>query len=120
MPVPAQIRERCRAFLADDEEIHYLIPAVSVSRLGGGAFFIVITAATIRLIYGGMFRRDKPQSLWASYRRTKRLGPIQLDMLVPTITLGSLILEIDDEYLPVIAAADAEISAPDYPPPNLL
>ena len=29
-------------------------------------------------------------------------------------------MRVEEEYLPLIAAADAEVTAPDYPPPNLL
>jgi hypothetical protein len=125
MPVSPTIRERCRALLPTGEEIRYLIPVTStVVPVGApfavGHFIVAVTDTTVTVLYMGMLRNDRPQSVWAQYPRTTRLGPIDTDSYEPEFRLGSLVMEVDQEYLPVIAAADSEISAPDFPPPNLL
>lgn len=38
----------------------------------------------------------------------------------PRLKLGSLVLEIDEEYVSVVNAADAETSTPDSLPPDPL
>jgi len=115
MPVPTEVRERCRRFLPRGEELHYLIPGIC-----GGQVFIAVTETTVTVIYGGLLRRDNPQAVTATHPRTTRIGPVETGSLDPVIRLGSLLIQVDEEYIPVIAAADAEISAPDFPPPYLL
>lgn len=125
VPVPEDVWQRCRPLLPAGEEIHYLFPATStVLPVGApfavGHFVVAVTDTTVTVLYMGMLHDDKPQSVWAQYPRTTRLGPVDVDSNEPEFRLGSLVMEVDEEYLPVIAAADAEITAPDYPPPHLL
>jgi hypothetical protein len=109
------VRDRCRTFIPPGEQLRYLIPG-----LCGGQVFIAVSDTVITVIWGGLLRRDNPQSVTATHPRTTRIGPVDAGSLDPVVRLGSLTIEIDDEYIPVVAAADAEISAPDFPPPNLL
>ena len=121
MPLRSEVRERCRPFLPPGEEIHYLIPASSTVLPVGAAlthFIIAVTDSTVTVLSTGMMHRDRPRSVWARHPRTTLLGPVDY-CPGPEITLGSLVMEVDDEYLPVIAAADLEITAPDFPPPYL-
>jgi hypothetical protein len=122
VPLSSEIRERCRPFLPPGEQIRYLIPASSTVVPVGmflTHFIIAVTDTTVTVLSTGMRSRDVPQEVWARYPRTTRLGPVDTSMGAE-FTLGGVVMEIDDEYLPVIAAADSEITAPDYPPPHLL
>jgi hypothetical protein len=112
VPLSNTVRERCRQFLRPGDRIRYLFPAMSVSigRSAGTAPFLIVVAETEVLVLAcGWFRRNSPQSVWARHPGTVRLGPIDTDgSLEPTITLGELVLQIDDEYAPVVMAADTE------------
>jgi hypothetical protein len=122
VPLSAEVRERCRAFLPPGEEIHYAFPASSTVIPVGVAlahFIVVVTETTVTVLSTGMCTRDVPQSVWARYPRTTRIGPVDRS-LDPEFVLGDMVMWVDEEYLPVIAAADAEITAPDFPPPHLL
>jgi hypothetical protein len=123
MPVSSVVRQRCREFLPPGEEIRYIFPASStvtpVAAVGMAHFIVVVTNTTITVLATAFLSRDKPQSVWAQYPRTTRLGPVNTS-LDPEFQLGKLIMWVDEEYVPVIAAADSEITAPDYPPPHLL
>jgi hypothetical protein len=113
MPLSASVRDRCRAFLPEGEELRYVFPATSLwtGRAAMMADFIVAVTDTAVLVLGcSWFRRNRPSSVWATYPRGFRLGPVELyGSLPPTVTIGKLLLEVDEEYVPVIRAADAEI-----------
>ncbi|WP_328603885.1 hypothetical protein OG943_27870 [Amycolatopsis sp. NBC_00345] len=55
--------------------------------------------------------------------RTTELGPVDVHpSLGPTVSFGGLVLEIDEEYVPAIRAADLErggVGLPDDPLPGL-
>ncbi len=114
MPLSAAVRERCRAFLPDGEQLRYVFPATSLwtGRAAMIADFIVaVTDSQVTVLGCGWFRRNRPSSVWATYPRGFRLGPVELyGSLSPTVTIGPLLLEVDEEYVPVIRAADAEIT----------
>jgi hypothetical protein len=122
MPLSTAVRDRCRAFLPDGEQLRYVFPATSLWT-GRGAMmpdFIVAVSDSQGTVLGcRWFRRNRPSSVWATYPRGFRLGPVELyGSLPPTVTIGHLLLEVDEEYVPVIRAADAEIF--DLLPPDPL
>jgi hypothetical protein len=123
MPLASDVIERCRPLLPHGEEICYIFPALgTVVPTGAPAshFVVAVTETKVTVLYAGMARRTKPQSVWAQYPRTTRIGPVDADAVEPAVKLGDLVLAVDEEYIPVIAAADFEITAPDFPPPHLL
>ncbi|MET0237949.1 MAG: hypothetical protein ABW224_25140 [Kibdelosporangium sp.] len=114
MPVSAAVRERCRAFLPESEELHYVFPARSLSYGRSEAmadFLIAVTDWSVTILGCRWFRRNRPAAVSATFPRETKLGPVELyGSLSPTITIGMLVLEIDDEYVSVVRAADAEIT----------
>jgi hypothetical protein len=120
MPLSTVVRERCRSFLSPSEELQYVFPGTSLWS-GQSAmmsdFIIAVTNAKVTVLGCSLFRRNRPSSVWASYPRTTRLGPVELyGSLPPTVTIGDLLLEIDEEYVSVVRAADAELA--DALPPD--
>lgn len=119
MPLSSVVRGRCRELLPDGEKIRYLFPASSVAAVGD--YFVVVTDNTVTVLGCRWFSRHRPSSVRATYPRRTKLGPVELyGSLSPTVTIGSLLLEIDDEYVSVVRAADAEILAVDFLPPDPL
>lgn len=113
MPVPRPLRERCRDFLDLTEEIRYIFPA---SHAGGGAHVVfVVTDTAVTVISTGALSRVSPRSVWGTYPRRTRIGPVSLGGGV-VFTFGGADFEVDDEYVPVINAADAEVFARDTLP----
>jgi hypothetical protein len=123
VPLSSAVRERCRAFLQPDEDIQYLFPATSVQLgrgvLGVASFIVAVSSVRVTVLSCRWFRRNHPASVWSRYPRAIRLGPVDTS-LAPTISIGDLILEVDEEYIPVIRAADAEISDGDFLPADPL
>ena len=123
MPLSSAARDRCRAFLEPGEELRYAFPATSVGlgRWGAGVapFIVVVSDRHVTVLSCEWLRRDRPASVWARHPRATRLGPADTSM-APTIELGDLVLEVDEEYLPVVQAADAELDAAGGLPPDPL
>jgi hypothetical protein len=123
MPLSSAARDRCRAFLEPDEELRYAFPATSVAlgrgMVGVAPFLVVVSDRHVTVLSCEWLRRDRPASVWARHPRATRLGPVDTSM-APTLELGDLVLEIDEEYLPVVAAADAELDAAGGLPPDPL
>ena len=72
-------------------------------------FLVAVTENEVLVLACGWFRRNSPQSVWARHPGALPLGPVDNSgSLEPTITLGELVLQIDEEYTPVVMAADAE------------
>ncbi|HEX6467961.1 MAG TPA: hypothetical protein VF069_02620 [Streptosporangiaceae bacterium] len=118
MPVPVAIRERCRAFLGLTGDILYLFPA---SFSGGGAHFVfVVTDDEVIVISTALFTRTRPKSIWGRYPRRIRIGPVEVTGIGAFFELEGTSFEVDDEYVPVINAADAEIFARDTLPQDPL
>jgi hypothetical protein len=111
MPVPATIRQRCRALLGSGEDLRYVFPALSLGPPFTASFLVVVTDLSVTILSTKMFGRDEPDNVWARYPRRTRLGPVDFDG-GPTIELGGMVLEVDDEYVAVVAAADAEAFSP--------
>jgi hypothetical protein len=123
MPLSSAVRERCRALLQPDEDIHYLFPATSV-QLGRGVvgvanFIVAVSGVRVTVLSCGWLRRYQPTSVWSRYPRAIQLGPVDTSM-APTISIGTLVLEVDEEYVSVIRAADAEISEGGFLPADPL
>ncbi|MFI0407621.1 hypothetical protein [Actinomadura sp. 3N508] len=120
MPVPRPLRERCREFLGIEEEIRYIFPAQAYG--GGAGFIFVITDEQISVISTGAISRTTPKSVWGGYPRGSRLGPVETST-TPAFHFAGADFEIDDEYIAVVNAADAEIfdrdSLPKDPLPDL-
>ncbi|MGI5163735.1 hypothetical protein ACQEU3_05200 [Spirillospora sp. CA-253888] len=120
MPVPRPVRDRCREFLGIDDEIRYIFPAMAHG--GGSGFLFVVTDAQISVLSTGSLSRSRPKSVWGSYPRGTRLGPVETGSGASFEFAGAF-FELDDEYVPVLNAADAEIfdrdSLPRDPLPDL-
>ncbi|MDF2712505.1 hypothetical protein ACWGH8_10570 [Nonomuraea muscovyensis] len=119
MPVSSAVRDRCRTLLGTREEIRYVFPAVSAGPPRGAGFLVVVTGGGISVLATRVLRSDRPVSVHASFPRQTRLGPI-IRGPGPIIELGSMALEFDEEYAAVVAAADAEVFAPETLPPDPL
>ncbi|UOZ07385.1 hypothetical protein [Amycolatopsis sp. WQ 127309] len=126
MPLPAKARERCREFLEDGERIQYLIPGISLYIRGirtRAAFFVVVTDRSITVLYGGRFRRYTPKAVYDRLSRRTEIGPVEVHpSLGPVLTVAELQLEIDEEYVSAVRAANLEVSRdglPEDPHPDL-
>ncbi|GHF48294.1 putative class III extradiol MEMO1 family dioxygenase [Amycolatopsis bartoniae] len=127
MPLKSVVSERCRAFLAAGEEIRYLFPAMSLMISGmqlAAGYLVVVTERRVVVLACSRWRRNAPQSVWADHPRGTRLGPVEVHpSLGPTVRIGDLTLEVDEEYVPVIRAADLELDggrgSPEDPLPDL-
>ncbi|TXK41919.1 hypothetical protein FR742_22210 [Nonomuraea sp. C10] len=119
MPVNSAVRDRCRTVMGHKGAIRYVFPALSVGPGGSANFLIVVTDLAVAVLSTRMFRGDRPISVYAMYPRDTRLGPITLAP-GPVIELGEMTFEFDDEYAAVVAAADAEVFAPETLPPDPL
>ncbi|GAA3923911.1 hypothetical protein GCM10023085_01520 [Actinomadura viridis] len=120
MPVPRPLRERCREFLGIEGEIRYIFPAMNHG--GGSGFIFVVTDEQIAVIATGSLSGSKPRSVWGSYPRSTRIGPVRTGDGASFEFAGAF-FELDDEYVPVLNAADTEIfdrdSLPRDPLPDL-
>lgn len=124
MPLPSEAWVACRALLGPDAEIHYLFQATSlwVGSAPTPAMVPLIVAVSGRevvLLRCSWWRRYRPKEIWVRFPRAIRLGPVDTS-LTPEFAIGSVRLETDEEYVPVIRAADAEIAEQDFLPPDPL
>jgi hypothetical protein len=123
MPLSSAARDRVRAFLQPGEELCYVFPATSVAvgraMVGVAPFIVAVSDTHVTVLSCEWLRRDRPSSVWARHPRATRLGPVDTS-LAPTISIGNLVLEVDEEYLAVIQAADAELDGTDRLPPDPL
>jgi hypothetical protein len=119
MPVSSAVRDRCRTLLGDQGDIRYVFPALSIGPPGARNYLIVVTDTAISVLATRMLRIDRPVSVHATFPRHTRLGPI-LQASGPVIELGAMAFEFEEEYAAVVAAADAEIFAPETLPPDPL
>ncbi|MBO2448532.1 hypothetical protein J4573_15625 [Actinomadura barringtoniae] len=113
MPVPRPVRDRCREFLGIEDDIRYIFPAFSYG--GGAGFIFVVTDSQVAVISTGAISRTKPKSIWGSYPRGTRIGPVETNSGAQFEFAGAF-FELDDEYVPVVNAADAEVFARDSLP----
>ncbi|TDE22904.1 hypothetical protein [Actinomadura sp. 6K520] len=120
MPVTRPLRERCREFLGIDGEIRYIFPATSYG--GGAGFIFVVTDDQIAVISTGAMSRSTPKTVWGSHPRGTRIGPVETGAGA-SFEFAGAVFEVDDEYVAVVNAADAEVfdrdSLPKDPLPDL-
>jgi hypothetical protein len=122
VPVPSSVRERIKPLLAPGDEIRYLFPAShfpspTVKKIAH--VIVVVSRTAITVVYSGYFSRNKPKSVLASYPRNTRIGPVDTS-LTPSFWLKGLFYEVDDEYVAVVNAADAELAEGGALPPDPL
>lgn len=118
MPVPAEVHRRCVALLDPGEAIQYIVPTLSAGvsvTVYLADCFIVVTDRRIAVALGGAFRRNRPKEIIQQFPRDTRLGPLDTS-LAPTLELGGRVYEIPEEYIAVVAAADAELDGPEALP----
>ena len=117
MPISSAVRRQCRQFLEPDDEIQFVFPADIVGSAFPSVIFVVSRDA-ITVLSTGNWRRAGPEKVLSRNPRNVLLGPVD-DHLIPSFALYGIRYEIDDEYVSVVNAADAELSA-DLAPPDPL
>lgn len=116
MPVPAIVRERCRAFLGLTGDIRYIFPAMLAFPAGGAHFVFIVTKSEIVVVATSLFTRTRPTSVWGRYPRGVRVGPVAVTGAGAFFELAGTPFETEDEYVSVINAVDAEVFARDTLP----
>ncbi|MBA8826338.1 hypothetical protein FHX42_003714 [Saccharopolyspora lacisalsi] len=116
MPVSASTRERSRVFLDEDGEIRYLFPA-EVWPSAKPSVLVVVSREAITVLSTGLWSRRKPKSVLARLPRETVLGPVDTH-LTPSFTVEGIDYELDEEYVAVVHAADAEITRSGGIPPD--
>jgi hypothetical protein len=114
MPVSAAIRNQLRTLAGGDEPIDYVFPAT-----GGTEVFFVVTRSAIVLVGGGWLRRDQPRQVIRRFPRGVRLGPVETSG-IPSFAFDGIRFEIDDEFVAVLNAADADLAPDSALPPDPL
>jgi hypothetical protein len=102
----SEVRQLCRALLPPDERIEFVFPALSVGQPGMISLLVVVGTSGVTLLACKFFQRHVPESVWATFPRSTRLAP-EPTAAGQIIELGTMRLEIDEEYVPVARAADA-------------
>ncbi len=82
-----------------------------------GSVLIVVSEQSILVISTGFRSNTTPKSVWARFKRDVNLGPVEAAP-VPSFTLGGVTYEIDDEYVAMVNAADAELRSSAALPPD--
>jgi hypothetical protein len=83
-----------------------------------GSFVIAVSRQSILVISTGFRSNTTPKSVWARFNRNI-LGPVDMT-LIPSFTLGGVTYEVNEEYVSVINAADAELRSSTFLPPDPL
>lgn len=115
MPVPSATRALVQELLLPDERIEYVFPAV-IPISPQGNVFVAVTSRSITVL-ATRGRAALPTSVLARYSPRTRLGPLDLRGIAG-FTLGGIRYEVDDEYVPVVNALDAEHAGADALPPD--
>jgi hypothetical protein len=113
VPMPRPVRKRCRDLLGLTEDIRYIFPATVAG--GPGHFVFVVTDAAVTVLSTGALGRFRPEEVWGSYPRSTRIGPVDTGAGA-FFEFAGLSFEVDDEYVAVVNAADAEVFAPETLP----
>lgn len=120
MPLGSEVRERVRAFVPPGAVVRYVFPAsVMTSSLVVVYALVVVTGQEILVLYTGFWSRTKPKSVWLRFDRDTRLGPVDTST-TPEFLLGEHVFEIDEQYVSVVNAADAERDPAACLPPDPL
>lgn len=121
MPVSSGVRKRIKEFLDPDDDIHYVFPA-DIFGSANPSVFIAVTRKTITVLSTGHWSRTTPKRVISTTPRNQRIGPVET-ATSPWFKFCGVVYEIDDEYVPVVHAADAEImrdaAKPEDPLPDL-
>lgn len=118
MPVPEAARRRIRTFLDEDDEIRYVLPADILMSVQPSVL-VVVSRKAITVLSTGFWSRKRPKSVLARLPRSTVLGPVDTQPM-PCFRVEGIDYEIDEEYVAVVNAADAEITSPrDFPPDPL-
>jgi hypothetical protein len=117
MSLSSADRQRVRAFFPDGEEVQYMFPA-RIPTSVPGSFVIAVSRQSILVISTGFRSNTRPKSVWARFNRNI-LGPVDMT-LIPSFTLGGVTYEVNEEYVSVINAADAELRSSTFLPPDPL
>ncbi|WP_181775856.1 hypothetical protein [Amycolatopsis pittospori] len=121
MPVSSGVRKRIKGLLDPDDEIHYVFPADMFGSTRPSVF-VAVTRKTITILSTGYLSRKTPKRVIGSSLRNLRLGPVDT-ATTPWFKFNGIVYEIDDEYVAVVHAADAEImrevTKPEDPLPDL-
>jgi hypothetical protein len=113
MPLSSRVRDRCRRYLGTDERIQYVIPGMSLyvnrSRMHVG-FLVMVTDRHVTLLACGRWTLHRPKQIWERLPRTTELGPLEIHpSLGPILSVAGIDLEIDEEYVSAVRAANLEI-----------
>lgn len=120
MPLSSEVRQRVRAFVPPEADVRYVFPAsVMTSSLVVVYALVVVTADEILVLYTGFWSRTRPKSVWLRFPRDTQLGPVDLASC-PEFKLGEHVFEIDEQYVSVVNAADAERDPAACLPPDPL
>jgi hypothetical protein len=103
MPVSSEVHRALRALLGNAEEPRYVVPAVC-----GPQVYVVVTDDAVVLVKGRWLREGHPQRVLRRFPRSVQLGPVERFGGVPSFKFDRLWFEIDDEYIAVVNAIDAD------------
>lgn len=119
MPLSSKVRDRCRRYLGTGERIQYLIPGMSLvvnAMRIQVEYLVMVTDRHVTLLACSRWRRHRPKQIWERLPRDTVLGPLEIHpSLGPVLTVGGLELEIDEEYVSAVRAANLEISGDGLP-----
>ncbi|RSM36898.1 hypothetical protein DMA12_38730 [Amycolatopsis balhimycina DSM 5908] len=119
MPLSSKVRDRCRPYLGTGERIQYLIPGMSLyvnrmhARVG---FLVMVTDRHVTLLACSRWTLNRPKQIWERLPRDTELGPLEIHpSLGPILSVGGIDLEIDEEYIASVRAANLEVSGDALP-----
>ena len=119
MPLSSKVRERCRKFLEPGEQIQYLIPGTTLYNTGAPlrtAAMVMVTDRHVTLLACSRWRTNWPKGVWEQLPRKTEIGPLEVHpSLGPMLTVGKVTLEIDEEYVSAIRAANLEGAGGELP-----
>jgi hypothetical protein len=114
MPVSADVRERLRSYLDPENEIRYVFPA-DVLMSAKPSVFVVVSRKAITVFSTSSRSRKVPRSILTQFPRMTVLGTVDTAS-TPHFVVAGITYEIDEEYVAVVNAADAELTSPqDFP-----
>jgi hypothetical protein len=106
-------------YLGTDERMQYLIPGMSLyvnrSRMRVG-FLVMVTDRHVTLLACSRWSLNRPTQIWERLPRRTELGPVEIHpSLGSLLSVGGVDLEIDEEYVSAVRAADLEITGDALP-----
>jgi hypothetical protein len=116
MTLSSACRTLVQAMLLPGEHIDYLFPAL-IPLSPRGNVLVAVSSRSITVFSTSGRGADRPRSVLARYSRRTRIGPVDLHG-VPSFRLGGILYEVDDEYVAVVNALDAERAGDEALPPD--